>query len=184
MNISLVRTATIAALGLSMTAGFAQVATIPVEVRGNVRFSNSNPALLAVLGPPGNQGLQGIVASARSTSLGRTASGRLLPAASFTSADFAVVVDTVSGGADFTLSHTLYVSGIIGPSIRGVYYINPGPSVVVAAGPALTGIDSVECAGVLRVRFINASGASVSVAGGELSGFDVAAGFAQAGLTI
>ncbi len=171
-------------LTLAAVAGMAAIPTIPVELRGNVRFNNASPEVLAILESPGDQGIGAIVASARSTTLGRSAGGPYMTAASRTSADFSVVVDTVSGGAEYQLSHRLLVAGSIGSSARGEYHINPGPTRLVFPGPAVTGINSVECAGVLRVSFVDAAGAPVAVSGGTLTATDLATGIAQAGLII
>src|ERR1035441_6998216 len=54
-------------LGLALCAGLhqatAQVILNPNQIQGNLRFTNTNPAILAILGAPGNFGIGGFTDS-------------------------------------------------------------------------------------------------------------------------
>jgi hypothetical protein len=165
----------------AIAAGFE---TTPVEVLGNVRFSNASTEILNLLGPPGNQGLNSLVAFATGTTSPQTASSGLLTATGPTQTDYRVVVDTIPGGIEYQFTYTLYVSGTLGGSHRGTYQLRPGPTATVLPGPAVTGVNAAECVGVMRVRLVNAAGEPVSASGGTLIATELGTGLAQADLFI
>ena len=148
---------------LSNSAALA-VDTIPVPVSGHVRFSNTDPSFPAIFG------LRAIAVSASSPAALRSASSDYEPASDPSSADYRLLVDAQGAppiGLDYQLSYVLYGVGTAGSSLRALYDL-PGPHVSVGPGPGITGVNAAECAGIFHVRFLDAAGLPVTVAGGTL----------------
>ena len=152
-------------LFLSVPTTFA-VDAIPIPVSGHVRFNNLDPGFPAIFG------LRAIAVSANSPSSLRSASSDYLLTTGPISSDYRLVVDAQDApgaGIDYQFSYVLYGVGTSGSSLRARYALT-GPHVNVVPGPGISGVNAGECAGIVHVRFRDASGAPMAVAGGTLAG--------------
>ena len=142
----------------------AQVELVPNSIQGTVRFSNVNPDILALLNPPGNEGMSYLYMYASSLPPAtRSASTDYLTPSTRTDSVYEIAVDSDAAGISYVVTPRI--------SLRGdnqTYYFRNGTSPpVVASLPAPT-LDFTECLGVLTVRFVDPAGAPLSVDGGGL----------------
>ena len=163
-------------LGLLAGAGggfvpktLAQVELVPNVIHGTVRFSNANPDILALLNPPGNEGMSYLYVSAYSLPPAtRNASTDYLATSARTESIYEIAVDSDAGGISYTVAPRVSLLGD-----NQTYYFRNGnspPVVAMMPGPTL---DFTECLGVLTVRFVDSAGAPLAVDGGSLVANDV-----------
>ena len=99
MKPALLLFATCLALNWGSPLGAADVELQPNQIQGVVRFSNVNPAILSLLGPPGEEGVSSIYLTAQSfPPVQRYASSDILTPLSRTEGSYQLNVDSTSGG--------------------------------------------------------------------------------------
>ena len=168
------------ALGLaaSLVTGRAQVILHPNIVSGNVRFSNSNPAILDLLNPPGDEGMSNLLVTASSLPpappLG--ASSDYLIADSRTASDYQLTVESGSPGIAYAVTPVVIMQGL-----DFDYYFSSSTSAPVVTGAPPPPLDFSECVGVVTVQFVEPGGAPVPVDGGMIIAYD-AVTFAYSGI--
>ena len=149
---------------------FGQAEVTPNKIKGVMRWSNADPAILDLLDPPGNKGMSNLYVTAYSPGPSpRSATSDLVPADSRTSTTYELSVDSNADGISYVISPRVSMLGE-----TATYFFNnrtSPPVVAFAAGPTL---DFEECLSVLTVRFVTADGTSVAVDGGDIHAVDVA----------
>lgn len=151
--------------------GFAQVLFSSNQITGTLSFNNSNPALLALLGSPGNEGMTNVDAQAYSVPPAepRSSGTDLLPATGWLSSEYAITVDALPGGIQYAVHpRALLLGG------SAYYYFNSLTSAPVVAGFPPVTLDFAECAGAVNVRFRTAGGAPLAIGGGRIDATSVA----------
>lgn len=159
----------LACFGIVTHSTRAQVILNPNTIQGTVRFANTNPAILDLLNPPGDEGMNYVYSYASSLPPAPAMSSGTdsLPTTSRTSTVYQITVDSDAAGIAYVVSPRIALL-----NSQQYYYFNAQTSaVVVAEGPPVT-LDFAECLGVVDVNFVNANGAAVAVDGGEITAYD------------
>lgn len=163
----------------------AELTTRPVK--GVVKFTNTNPDILSLLGVPGNEGFSSL--SFRADSLPPVPG--IIAYLNLTAADkLAVPYEMLlqAGTNDATaIAYGIQPYSYL-DSDREAFYFLPRETPPLVAGTEPVTLDFAECVGVLELRFVNAAGEPVPVdaASGyattavQYSGFTVPAGSTQA----
>jgi Zn-dependent metalloprotease len=139
----------------------AEIQTRPIQ--GLIRFTNENPEVLEILGPPGNLGVSyvAVLADSRAPNAGLRATGSR-PATNTLSNTYSLAVQA---GADeataiaYDLNVVLYTD-----SDRAGYYTRPVSTPPLVRGAEPVTVDIAECAAVLDLKFVDAEGQPVVVA--------------------
>lgn len=159
-------------LAASLVPSRAQVILNPNTLTGTVRFTNSNPAILDLLNPPGNEGMSNLYLLANSALPAPPISANTyLSADSRTSTDYQITVDSDNTGISYVVAPWVVMQGD-----QYVYYFNSLTSAPVTIGVPPPPLNFDECAGVVTVRFVTSGGSPVPVAGGQITAFDVPTG--------
>ncbi|HVM48007.1 MAG TPA: HYR domain-containing protein [Candidatus Acidoferrum sp.] len=156
-------------LGASILPGAAQVFFHPNQLSGTIRFTNSNPAILSLLNPPGDEGMSNLVVLASSLPPAPTISANsdTLQADKRVSASYQLTVESDSPGISYLVSPYLTMEG--GDYTYWVSNLASAPVTIGITPPAL---DFDECVGVVTVEFVTPGGAPVAVDGGLITCFD------------
>src|SRR5882672_11008731 len=86
----------------------AQVELVPNTIQGQVRFSNTNPAILDLLNPPNNEGMSSLYVYGYSLPpQNRTASSDFLNAATRTETSYELAVDSDAIGFAYVVTPRL-----------------------------------------------------------------------------
>ncbi len=152
---------------LSVRPATAQIIANPQVVQGTVRFTNTNPAVLAILAAPGNEGMTNLTIIAASTPPApQLTASAAAPGSSRVSAPFQITVESDPTGYAYDVS----VRATMGNG-RAEYWFRKrtAPPVTPSGGPVV--ISPAECASVINVRFVNAAGTPVPVAGGSVRAY-------------
>jgi hypothetical protein len=137
------------------------------QITGTIRFNNSNPAILSLLNPPGNEGLTTFNIYFDSVPPGRSGNSGSHPATGLTSSDYQVTVDAdCTNAAGISYVVTPYVS--LGTGAEEAYYFAPKTSPPVVAGLAGPIVNFEECLGVIELNFVDSQGVPLSVNGGYI----------------
>ena len=156
-------------LGATLGSGRGQVVVNPNLIQGTLQFTNTNPAILSLLGPPGNEGISNVYVTASSVPPAdpRSAASDYLLATSGLSAPYQITVDSANPGIAYVVAPIAYLD-----QGHAYYYFNTLTSApVVLGGPPIT-LDFAECVGVVTVRFVTSGGAPVAVDGGHIAASD------------
>lgn len=147
----------------------AQVVFSSNQIAGTVRFTNSNPAILALLGPPGDEGMTNVDINASSLPPAepRTAVTDLLPATGRLFSEYALTVDASPGGIQYQVVPRALLLGQ-----SDYYYFTTKTSAPVVVGNPPVTLDFAECAGAVNVRFRDAGGAPLTVDGGRIDAYN------------
>ena len=145
------------------------------EIRGRIEYSNSNPEVLAVLDDPAGQGLERILVWLTPES-GRATVTVTFDAEQRTGADYELSVEAGLPG----LVHEVGVSSYQPGPPYGYYRFLPRESPPVEPEPAPDALlDFQECAGLIRVRFVDPDGAAREVEHARVEASDERTAFAR-----
>jgi hypothetical protein len=158
-------------LGLAAAATLApaQVILHPNHLSGTVRFTNSNPAILNLLGAPGNEGMSNlvVVASSLPPASPINANSDVLPATTRVSADYDLILESDTPGISYLVSpYVVMEDG------QYTYWVSNRTSAPVTIGSTPPPLNFDECVGVVTVQFVAPGGAPVAVDGGYITCFD------------
>jgi Zn-dependent metalloprotease len=148
-------------------SAFSQVAEVCTnDVRGTIRFNNTNPAVLHLLDTPGNEGVSNTLIYASSVPPGRYSSSPWTPMVTRTGGDYAVTVSVDcndSNGIPYQLTPLANVG-----KGRQYYYFDSKTSAPVVANISGPAVDFEECLGVVQLNFVDEVGHPVNVNNGSL----------------
>lgn len=145
------------------------------QIAGRVGFSNTNPAILAVLGAPQNAGLATVDVNATAQAPAPFSThDAAITASDPVSSPWTIDVDASAAGTTYRVAATAH----LGPStLHDEYYFRTVTSPPVLDEPAPdTALDILECAGIVRVRYVDAGGAPVTVQGDRVTADSSAGG--------
>ena len=150
-------------------AASGQVILHPNQLSGAIRFTNSNPAILDLLNPPGDEGMSNVVVLASSLPPAPpiSASSDTLPAGTRVSADYQLTVESGTPGISYLVSPYVTLQ-----DQQYTYWVSNRASAPVAIGITPPPLDFEECVGVVTVQFVDSGGAPVAVDGGLITCFD------------
>jgi hypothetical protein len=157
-------------LGASVVPSHGQVILNPNTLSGNVRFTNSNPAILSLLNAPGDEGISNVVILAYSVPPAppiRTYSDAL-PATNRVAAAYQITLDSANPGIAYSVSPYVVMEGD-----KYVYNFNAQTSAPITIGAAPPPLDFEECVGVVTVQFVTSSDAPATVNGGKIICFSL-----------
>ena len=143
----------------------AQVILNPNTISGTLRFTNSNPAILNLLKPPGNEGMSNLVVLAYSIPPAPpiTTYSDVLPATNRVASAYQMTVDSDNPGIAYSVAPYIIMQGD-----KYVYYFNAKTSAPVVIGITPPPLNFDECVGVVTVRFVTSGGAPITVDGGKI----------------
>ncbi len=158
----------------------ADVRSATNEIAGRIGFSNTNPAILSVLGAPGNGGLFRTHVAAYSLPPAPFTSHDILAAASDpVAAPWSLTVEASAAGTAYDVTARAELGTWF---LKDDYYFLPVTSPAVFEEPAPdAALDILECAGIIRVRFVDAGGAPVTVQGDRVTADSSAGGASPLG---
>jgi hypothetical protein len=137
---------------------------LPNDIQGTVHFSNTNAAILSILGPPGNQGFTNlnVRADARPPAPPLVQQRLYSSTASPTSQPYNLTVSSSAGGAQYDVSATSWLD-----SKKEQYNFQPVTSTLVDTNTGAN-VDLTECIALLDIRFLDSAGAPVAINGGHI----------------
>ena len=150
-------------LGLALCAGLhqttAQVILNPNQIQGNLRFTNTNPAILAILGAPGNFGIADgeIYAYSQPPASSYEESAVLTPQAGGLVAPYQITVESGNPGIEYSVAP--YAIN----ETNDAYYFSPLISLPVVSNTPAVSLDFNECVTLLNFIFEDAAGNLVPV---------------------
>jgi hypothetical protein len=158
-------------------AGIGSAAELaPRELRGHVRFSNTNPAILERLGPPGNEGATVLyITVAEFFALPPRVSTAYAVATNLLENDYSVVVSADAGGSFYDVQARITLDANFED-----YYSAPVPAVFVVPDVVPLIVDLEECAGLLEIRYLDADGLPVAAGGARGTLVETATGAVRA----
>ena len=144
-----------------------QIIANPQVIQGTVRFTNTDPGVLAVLGAPGNEGMTNLTlfAAAVAPAPPLTASAGI-PGSGRTSAPFQITVESDPAGYAYDVS----VRAAMGNG-RAEYWFAKRTAPPVTPTGVPVAVSPAECASVIQIRFVNTAGLPVSVTGGSVRAY-------------
>jgi hypothetical protein len=150
-----------------------QVILHPNQLGGTVRFINSNPAILALLDSPGNEGLSNVLVLAVSLppAPSISANSDILAATSRVSADYQLTVESSSAGISYQVGPYVTMEGD-----QYSYWFSNRVSAPVMSSSTPSPLDFDECVGVVTVQFVTAGGSPATVDGGLITCYDAVTG--------
>jgi hypothetical protein len=159
-----------AALAALLAAGAArgQAPATTNEIAGRIGFSNSNPAILSVLGAPTSAGLHSVTLTAVALAPAFPASY----AADVVLSDPVNAAQSITVGADAAgITYSVQAAALLGSGpVHDEYYFLPVTSPPVVEDPAPdTPLDIIECAGLIRVHFVDDVGMPLAVQGDRVT---------------
>ncbi len=138
------------------------------RITGTLRFNNSNPAILSLLNPPGDEGMRLYYIYADSLPAGRDSTSGYQPTAPGASSDYAVTVDAdCTNAAGITYVVTPQVA--LGADTNQLYQFHSKTSAPVVVGMAGPVLNFEDCLGVVQFNFVDSLGVPVSVGGGIIN---------------
>ncbi|HXG49250.1 MAG TPA: HYR domain-containing protein [Methylomirabilota bacterium] len=148
----------------------AQIIANPNQIRGTVRFSNVNPAILSILGVPGHQGFTQAYVYASAYLGGDALSTYTLvnPTTARTSTDYEITVESSPSGIPYAVSAQVYLD-----SLNDVYWTLSTTSAPVVFGAPPVTLNFAECAGLIDVQFVDPGGNPATVTGGRITAYPV-----------
>lgn len=151
--------------GLTHAAVLPGVEFTPKTIRGNVRFSNIDPTVLDILGPPGNEGIGywTMFAYSVAPNEGLSAVAYAL-APDLIDNPYEVTASSAEGGVAYSLSARLALDGN-----REEYWTLPKTTPLLSPADPDPTIDFEECVGLLELEFVTDAGDPVALNG--LRGF-------------
>jgi hypothetical protein len=161
------RSATAGLLALALfscpSVARAQAVSNPNQIVGELAFTNESPDVLAILGPPGNRGFSRAMVYGTSVGLGtRLEHSTTAEIDWLLHAGYELTVESGVPGIEYSLRPDVGLT-------RGAYTFALGRSGPVEPEPTPDQrVDLLECAGILRVRFLDALGNPVPLETGEL----------------
>src|SRR5689334_21183234 len=139
-------------------------------IRGVVRFTNTDPDILARLGPPGNEGISSVVLIANSEPPDTVSASKYVPNADFLSNEYAL---TVSAGAT-PIVYQVYAS----MSLDGI--LEEYLTATLAAAPLTSNsppaeLNLEECVALIEFRYQRPDGIPVAAVDGRATVNETAA---------
>ena len=152
-------------LGAGLVPVRGQVILNPNTISGTLRFTNTNPSILTLLKPPGNEGMSNIVILANSVPPAPpiTAISDYFPATNRVTAAYQVTVDSANPGIAYSVQPDVTLEGD-----HYVYLFNAKTSAPVVIGVPPPPLNFNECVGVVTVHFVTSGGAPITVDGGKI----------------
>jgi hypothetical protein len=147
----------------------AQIVANPQVIQGNARFINSNPAVLAILGAPGNEGMSNLTIFATSLPPApRLDSFALIPNSGRLNAPFQITVESDPVGYAYEVAVRAQMA-----DASALYWFRDriAPPVTPSGGPVV--VNPEECAAVVDLRFVDAAGTPVTISGGSVRAFNL-----------
>ncbi|MDI1480211.1 hypothetical protein [Polyangium sp. y55x31] len=141
---------------LPCTTAFADVILEPNVIKGQARFSNSNPSVVALLQQLGMSSAR--VTAVSTSPTGYTSNTNALLGTTI-ARDFELSAESGAGGPSgvtYQLGATGYLYAAAGYTASGQYWFQPEPGVVLqplAQQPGGTTADIVDCIGLVHVRW-------------------------------
>lgn len=162
-------------LALALLSGGADARAGVNQLSGTAGFSNASAEILAILGAPANAGLSSLTLNATSVPPAPFSSHDVSgPASARVQAAWSLDVEGSAAGTAYRVVASAQLGAV---ALKDDYYFLPVTSDPVFDAPAPgTNLDILECAGVARVRFVDAGGAPVTVRGDRITADSSAGG--------